>query len=200
MALVKADITMSLDGFIDGPNNALDRLHRWVYVLESWRGYHGYEGGESNRDSEILAESFETTGAIVIGRAMYNLAEEPWGDEPPFHMPVFVVTHEPKDPIEKSGGTTFHFVEGGIEKALELAREAAGEKDVSVGGGANVIQQFIKLRLLDEIQIHIVPVVIGAGIPLFENMGTEYIEFETTRVVESPEVTHLRLRLKKEEI
>lgn len=201
MGEIKADITMSLDGFITGPNPGVEqglgeggeRLHRWLMDLSSWRGYHGLEGGESNRDAELLEEAFATTGAIVMGREMFDVGSGPWGDEPPFHMPVFVVTHEPKDTIEKKGGTSFIFVNG-IEAAVESARKAAGDKDISVAGGANVIQQFIKEGLLDEIQIHIVPILLGGGTRLFENMGTGHVEFETTRVVESPEVTHLRLR------
>ena len=204
MGKVKADISMSLDGFITGPNPNKeqglgengDRLHQWVYELASWREPHGLEGGESNQDSEILEEAFASTGAVIIGREMFEHADA-WGDEPPFHMPVYVVTHEPKDPLEKKGVKTFYFVEGGIEKALEQACDAAEDKDVSIGGGAKVIQQFIKLRLLDEIQIHIIPVIFGAGTRLFENMGTDLIEFDIDRVVDSPEVTHLKLRLKE---
>jgi dihydrofolate reductase len=128
------DITMSLDGFIAGPNDSLDqplgeggeRLHEWVFGLASWREPHGLEGGETNRDSEVLEEAMSSTGAIVLGRRMFDLAKG-WGDNPPFHMPVFVLTHEARDPLVKEGGTTFTFVNG-IESALEQARAAAGGK------------------------------------------------------------------------
>jgi dihydrofolate reductase len=199
---VTADISMSLDGFITGPNVGVehplgeggDRLHRWVYGLASWREPHGLEGGEKNRDSEIMDETFKAAGAFVMGRGMFDSGEEPWGDNPPFHMPVFVVTHESREAITKEGGTTFTFTDG-IESAVSKAQDAAAGKNVSVAGGADVIQQLIKAGLLDEIQIHIAPVFLGAGIRLFEDMGTDQVELECTRVVESPEVTHLRYRL-----
>ena len=205
MAIVRADMSMSLDGFITGPNPSKEhplgvggnRLHEWVYRLASWREQHGMEGGEQNRDAEIQEEMFAAMGAVIIGRTMFDQAEEPWGDEPPFHTPVFIVTHDPKETIEKKGGTSYIFVDGGIEKARDEALAAAGGKDVSIGG-ANIIQQFIKAGLLDELQIHMIPVVVGAGTRLFENMGTDQIEFEIDRVVDSETVTHLRYKFKKE--
>ncbi len=127
---------------------------------------------------------------------MYNLGERYWGDNPPFHAPVFVVTHEPKQQADKAGGTSFIFVTDGIDSALKQAKEAAG-KYVSVSGGASVVQQFIKAGLLDEVQIHLVPVILGEGRRLFEQMGSEHIELETTCVIESPAVTHLRFRVVK---
>jgi dihydrofolate reductase len=195
---------MSLDGFIAGPNdrpgNGLgdggERLHQWVYKLASWREPHGLSGGETNRDSEILEEAFKNVGAIVLGRRMFDNAEG-WGDEPPFHVPVFVLTHEGREKLVKEGGTTFTFVTDGIESALAQARAAAGDKDVAIGGGANTIQQFIAAGLLDEIQIHLVPVLLGDGIRLFEQLGGEPIELEGTRVVASPDVTHLRFDVKR---
>jgi len=204
MGKVTADISMSLDGFIAGPNdrpgNGLgdggERLHQWVYKLASWREPHGLSGGETNRDSEILEEAFKNVGAIVLGRRMFDNAEG-WGDEPPFHVPVFVLTHEGREKLVKEGGTTFTFVTDGIESALAQARAAAGDKDVAIGGGANTIQQFIAAGLLDEIQIHLVPVLLGDGIRLFEQLGGEPIELEGTRVVASPDVTHLRFDVKR---
>jgi dihydrofolate reductase len=195
---------MSLDGFIAGPNdrpgNGLgdggERLHQWVYKLASWREPHGLSGGETNRDSEILEEAFKNVGAIVLGRRMFDNAEG-WGDVPPFHVPVFVLTHEAREKLVKEGGTTFTFVTDGIESALAQARAAAGDKDVAIGGGANTIQQFIAAGLLDEIQIHLVPVLLGDGIRLFEQLGGEPIELEGTRVVASPDVTHLRFDVKR---
>jgi len=198
-------LSMSVDGFITGPNDDVkqplgvggDRLHQWVYDLASWREPHGLAGGKTNRDSEILEESFKAAGSFLMGRRMYNLGERYWGDNPPFHAPVFVVTHEPKQKADKAGGTSFIFVTEGIDSALKQAKEAAGNKDVSVSGGASIVQQFIKAGLLDEIQIHLVPVILGEGRRLFEQMGSEHIELETTRVIESPAVTHLRFRVVK---
>jgi dihydrofolate reductase len=140
-----------------------------------------------------MREATENVGAVLMGRNMFDLAEEPWGDEPPFHVPVFVVTHRARDPIEKKGGTTFTFVTDGIESALKQARAAAGESDVSVAGGATVIQQLIEAGQLDEIQIHVVPVLLGEGVRLFEN--TSERQLELTRVIDSPGVTHMRFRL-----
>ena len=202
MGKVTVDISMSLDGFIAGPNdrpgNGMgdggERLHEWVYDLASWREPHGLSGGQHNRDSEILEEASKNVGAIVLGRRMFDNAEG-WGDEPPFHMPVFVLTHEAREKLVKEGGTTFTFVTDGIESALAQATAAAGDKDVAVGGGANTIQQYLRAGLLDEIQIHLVRVLLGDGIRLFEHLGTEPIELEGTRVIDSPGVTHLRYRL-----
>ena len=199
---VTADISMSLDGFIAGPNDRPEeglgeggeRLHEWAIDLASFHERHGYEGGEQNQDSEVLDEAFRNAGAILIGRTMFDLAEEPWGPDPPFHMPVFVVTHRERDTIDKSG-TTFTFVTDGIEAALEQARAAAGERDVSVGGGASVIQQLLALRLIDELQIHVVPFLLGGGKPLFD--GNTRMEFERLRVIDSPTVTHLKYRVLK---
>ena len=201
MTRVRADITMSLDGFITGPNDGPElglgeggeRLHEWFYELEGWRAPHGLEGGERNRDSEIVAEAWENVGAIIMGRRMFDNAEEAWGDDPPFHMPVFVLTHRDREPLPKEGGTTFAFVTEGVEAALKLASDAAGGKDVSLAGGASVIQQFLAAGLLDELQVHVVPILLGDGVRLFE--GLAGLELELDRVVDSPGVTHLRYRV-----
>jgi len=206
MGKVVVDITTSLDGFIAGPNDGPElplgaggeRLHQWVYDLASWREPHGLAGGKTNRDSEVLDEALRTAGAIVVGRRMFDNAKG-WGENPPFHVPVFVVTHEARERISKEGGTTFTFVSDGIESALDQARAAAGDKNVSIGGGANTIQQYLSAGLLDEIQIHIAPMLLGEGIRLFEHLGTEEIALEGTRVIESPDVTHLRFRVVSKE-
>jgi dihydrofolate reductase len=194
---VRADISVSLDGYVAGPDDrlveSLDRLHGWLYDLAGWREPHGMEGGEQGQDSDVVAETQENVGAVLIGRTMFDLAEEPWGDEPPFHGPVFVVTHRRRDPIEKKGGTTFTFVTDGIESALKQAQAVAGEQDVAIGGGASVIQQLIEAGLLDEIQIHLVPTLLGEGVRLFEDTGER--ELELTRVIDSPGVTHMKFRL-----
>jgi dihydrofolate reductase len=201
MDKVFVDITMSLDGFIAGPNDGPElglgeggeALHEWVFGLASWREAHGMAGGEVDRDSEILGEAVERTGAVVLGKRMFENARG-WGDEPPFHVPVFVLTHEAREPLAKKG-TTFTFVTDGIESALEQAKAAAGDKDVSVAGGANTIQQYLNAGLVDEMQIHVAPLLLGGGIRLFDGLETEKIEVEGTGVVESPGVTHLKFRV-----
>jgi dihydrofolate reductase len=204
MGKVHVDITMSLDGYIAGPNDGPDlglgeggeQLHDWVFGLATWREAHGLEGGKTNRDAEVLDEAIRDNGAVVLGRRMFDNAHG-WGDNPPFHVPVFVVTHEAREPIAKEGGTTFTFVTDGIESALEQAKAAAGDKNVSIAGGANTIQQYLSAGLVDELQIHIAPLLLGGGIRLFDDLRADQIELETTRVIESPEVTHLRFRVVK---
>ena len=205
MGKVVSDISMSLDGYLAGPNDDVerplgdggDRLHQWVYGLASWRQLHGLAGGKTDRDAEVLEESFKHTGSVVMGNRMFTLGERYWGEEPPFHIPVFVVTHENRDKLTKAGGTTYTFVTDGLESALRQAQAAAGAKDVSVAGGANVIQQFLTAGLLDEIQIHLIPVLLGDGRRLFDRLGPEHIELEPMRVIESTGVTHLKFRVVK---
>jgi dihydrofolate reductase len=219
MARLTFDITMSLDGFIAGPNQSREqplgeggkRLHEWVYGLKSFREHHGESGGETNADSEVLDEAFRNVGATVMGRRMFGGGEgqwgddpsfdDPWegwwGDDPPFHGPVFVLTHHAREPLTMQGGTTFTFVTDGIEAALEQAQAAAGDKDVSVAGGANIVQQYLEAGLIDELQIHVVPMLLGDGERLLDNLGSELPELEITRVIESPVITHLRYRVVK---
>jgi dihydrofolate reductase len=216
MAGLTLDISMSLDGFIAGPNQTLDEplgqggegLHEWALATASWRESHGRSGGETNADSEVIEEAIRNTGATVMGRRMFSGGQGPWeddpkadgwwGDEPPFGHPVFILTHHAREPVTKQGGTTFTFVTEGIEAALDQARAAAGEKNVAVGGGANVVQQYLEAGLLDELQIHLVPVLLGDGVRLFEGRpGPEQDKLECTRVIESPAVTHLRYRIVK---
>jgi dihydrofolate reductase len=217
MTRLTFDITMSLDGFIAGPNmdrehglgRGGERLHEWGYETEAFRESHGRSGGVRNRDSELLEETFRAAGAIVMGRNMFGGGQGPWGeneawghwegwwgDEPPFHMPVFVITHHEREPLVK-GDTTFTFVTDGIESALEQAQAAAGDKSVALGGGADVAQQYLAAGLIDELQIHIAPVLLGAGVRLFDNLADAHIELEIDRVVESPAVTHIRYRVVK---
>jgi dihydrofolate reductase len=213
MAKLVLDITMSLDGFVAGPNQTLEeplgrggeRLHEWVYGLASWRESHGLAGGEVSVDSDVLEESIAATGAVIMGRRMFSGGAGPWdedpnadawwGDEPPFHVPLFVLTHHPRPSEEKTGGTTFNFVTDGIEAALEQARAVAGQKNVNIAGGAQVAQQYLKAGLLDEIQIHVAPLLLGDGVRLFADLGDEPPKLECTRVIESPAVTHLRYRV-----
>ena len=211
MARLRFNISMSLDGFVAGPNQSEEnplgeggeQLHEWVVQLEAWRKAHGYEGGEINASTPIVDESLENVGATVMGRNMFGgdgpWGEEPWdgwwGDEPPFHMPVFIVTHHPREPVVKEGGTTYTFVTDGIESALEQAQEAAGGKDVALAGGASIAQQYLKAGLIDELELHVVPVLLGGGARLFDNLGDAKVGLECTRVVEAPGVTHLTYRI-----
>lgn len=213
MTKVTVDISMSLDGFVAGPNPSLEQplgeggegLHEWVVGLETWRERHGLAGGETNPDDEVVAESIDATGATVMGRRMFSggagaWEDDPnadgwWGDDPPFRHAVFVLTRHPRATVTKQGGTTFTFVTDGIESALEQARAAAGDKNVLVAGGADVVQQYLSAGLVDELQIHVAPILLGGGARLFDHLGAEEVELESTRVIQSPAVTHLRYRV-----
>ncbi len=205
MGKVTVEMSMSLDGFITGPNEGLehplgeggDRLHEWVYGLASWRERHGLEGGTSDRDAEVLEEAFASTGAVLMGRGMFDLGDPQWGQDPPFHVPVFVVTHEARETLPRQGGTSYTFVTGGVEQALEQARAAAGDGGISVAGGANIVQQCLRAGLLDEIQLHVVPLLLGDGVRLFDGLDPTPRELEITRVIDSPGVTHVRYRVGK---
>ena len=210
---VVAEVSVSLDGYVAGPNPTLeqplgkggDQLHEWAFGLKSFREPHGLPGGETGPDDELVAESLRATGAIVMGRRMFSGGEGPWegdtnrkgwwGDNPPFHVPVFVLTNHQREPLAMQGGTTFTFVTDGIESAVEDARAAAAEKDVLVAGGANAIDQCINAGLVDELQLHLAPVLLGDGARLFDGVGPELPRFEVTHVLESPLVTHLRYRV-----
>jgi dihydrofolate reductase len=204
MSRVIVDISMTLDGLIAGPDddeeNGLgiggDRIHAWIYGIESWRRMHGMEGGENNVDSGVLAETFANNGAVLMGRRMYNLGLPHWGEEPPFHMPVFVLTHEELAPISRQGGTVFNFVTDHAA-AVARAKASAGDKDVYLAGGASIIQQALRAGLVDEMQLHVVPVLLGGGRPLFAPDTTGQIELEPIRTVHSPAATHIRYRVLK---
>ena len=214
MGKLTLNISTSLDGYIAGPNQTLEeplgeggeQLHEWVLGLAAWRERHGLSGGETNVDTEVVEESVAGVGSTVMGRRMFSggagsweddpNADAWWGDDPPFHHPVFILTHHPRETVTKQGGTTFTFVTDGIESALDQARAAAGDQDVAVAGGANVVQQYLTAGLLDELQLHVVPVLLGGGVRLFGD-GAETVPLERTRVIESPSVTHLRYRVLK---
>jgi dihydrofolate reductase len=209
MSTVTCQISISLDGCVAGPNQSLEeplgeggeRLHEWVVATASWREQHGKEGGERNADSDVVDEVVRGVGAYIMGRKMFGGGDGPWdeswrgwwGEDPPFHVPVFVLTHHPREPLEMQGGTTFHFVTDGIESALEQARAAAGERDVTIAGGAKAVQQYIAAGLLDELYLHIVPVILGGGERLLENVGDP--KLEPVKVVASPAVTHVKYRI-----
>lgn len=194
MSKTTVDITISLDGFVAAPGDDVTRLHDWLYGLSSFEQRHGRTGGTRNADADVLAEAFDDVGAMVMGKRMFDIAEDAWGAEPPFRVPVHVVTHEVRAPLVR-GATTFIFVTDGIEDAFARARAAAGDRDVSVAGGANVIQQALAAGLVDELQVHVVPVLLGAGTRLFDHLGPQPIELERGRVIDSPAVTHLRYRV-----
>jgi dihydrofolate reductase len=213
MTKVSAEISVSLDGYVAGPNQTLEQplgeggeqLHEWLTGLKSFRERHGLEGGEDNAVSRMVAETVAATGAVVMGRRMFSGGSGPWeedpnadgwwGDDPPFHVPVFVLTHHPRETVVKEGGTTYTFVTDGIESALEQARAAAGEKDVAIAGGADVVQQYLKAGHLDELLIHVAPLLLGGGVRLFDDEREVAVGLEQLAVLESPGVTHLAYRI-----
>jgi dihydrofolate reductase len=209
MSSVTCHISMSLDGFVAGPNQSPDnpigeggmRLHQWVLATESWRSQHGLDGGERSADSDVVDEASGGVGAYIMGRKMFGGGDGPWdetwtgwwGDDPPYHAPVFVLTHHAREPLPMQGGTTFTFVTDGIESALDQARAAAGDQDVAIAGGASAVQQYLAAGLLDELYVHIVPVILGAGERLLDGVGDPALE--PVKVVASPAVTHVKYRV-----
>lgn len=202
MTEVIAQLTISLDGYLAGPESGREhplgiggeRQHQWVFGLRSWRRQQGLEGGSGGPVDDQLSEWIDRLGAVVMGHGMFITGEDPWGDTPPFHVPVYVVTHHPRESVPKNGGTTYTFVTEGLDHALALAREAAGPKDVSLAGGADLVQQFIRADLLDELWLHIAPVFLGDGRRLFDNVTDKLTEWHKTQVLDSPGATHIRLR------
>lgn len=215
MSKLRFNITMTLDGYVAGPNQSREnglgeggeQLHDWVVKLKSFRQMHGDEGGgEAGTNDDVLREAFDNIGATIMGRNMFGPDRGPWGkdpwkgwwgDNPPFHTPVFVLTHHPREPLVMQGGTTFIFVTDGIESALQQAREAAGGKDVSLGGGAKVAQQYLAAGLMSEMELHVVPLLLGAGERLLDNLKGSDVRLESVRVIETPDVTHLKYRIVK---
>ena len=209
MGLVTCQISLSLDGFVAGPHQSLqnplgeggERLHEWVFPTEGWRRMEGMEGGEPGPDSDVVTESMSGNGAYIMGRNMFGGGPGPWeeswtgwwGDEPPYHAPVFVLTHHPREPLPMLGGTTFTFVTDGVGSALAQARAAAGDQNVSIAGGASAVAQFLRAGLLDELYLHLVPVILGSGERLLDDVGEP--RFELLKVVDSPTVTHLKYRV-----
>src|SRR5260221_14718764 len=189
MSKLRLRISMSLDGFVAGPNQSVNdplgvggmRLHEWVFPLAVWRGPQGLDGGEVSPSSAVVEELLANIGATVMGRNMFGghpgpwRASEPWngwwGTDPPFHHPVFVLTHPPREPLHLDGGNTFTFVTDGIESALAQAREAAGGRDVSLAGGAHAARQYLAAGRVDEMAISLVPVLLGSGERLFDGVG-----------------------------
>ena len=212
MSRLRFQISVSLDGFIAGPNPSEEhplgeggeQLHEWVIKLAAWRKPHGREGGEVNASSAVFEEALENIGATIMGRNMFGGGPGPWGenpwggwwgDDPPFYHPVFVLTHHERERLEKEGGNSFTFVTDGIDSALEQAKQAAGGKDVALAGGAEVAQQYLAAGLIDELLLNLVPILLGSGARLFENLGdVSTIGLKQVRVVEAPDVAHLIYR------
>ena len=214
MGKFKAVITMSLDGYVAGPDQSEENplgvggeeLHEWMFPLKVWRESHGDEGGEVTASSPVVEGWFDNVGAVIMGRNMFGGGPGPWGDDPwrgwwgddpPYHVPVFVLTHYEREPLEMEGGTTFYFVTDGIESALDQAREAAGEADVLGMGGAKAIQQYLSAGLLDQLEISISPPLLGGGERLFDNLDGADIKLEQIGAVEGVGVTHIGYRVVK---
>lgn len=214
MSKLRCHITISLDGYVAGPNqseqNPLgeggEQLHDWVVALASWREAHGDSGGEVNASTPIFDESRQNIGAAVMGRNMFGPPGGGdwgdgqwtgwWGDNPPYHYPVFVVTHHPRQPVEMAGGTTFHFVTDGIESALEQAKQAAGGKDVMLYGGGDIIRQYLAAGLLDVLELHVSPILLGGGSRPLDNLGDAPVRLEQVRAAEGPGVAHLKYEIR----
>ena len=205
---IYAQLSISRDGYLAGPDPSLEeplgrggmQLHEWVFRLTAWRREHGLEGGEEGPESAWVEEVASRTGAYVMGRRMFSggagaweddpMAGGWWGDDPPFHSPVYVVTHHARESFPLDGGTTFHFVTDGVEAAVAQAREAAGERDVQIAGGADVVQQVIAVGLLDELTLHTAPVELGGGTRLELPPTLEEIER-----LDAPLAEHVRFRV-----
>ena len=211
MGKTRFQIAISLDGFIAGPNQSQETplgvggedLHEWIFNLAVWRRMHGMEGGEENASNAVLEEAQSNIGAYLMGRNMFGGGPGPWnpekpwkgwwGDNPPYHTPVFVVTHHAREPLKMKSGTTFFFVTEGIESALDQAKNAASGRDVLIAGGANIFQQYFSAGLIDEFELHIVPLLLHDGERLLDNVGD--VEVEQVRAIDAPGVTHIKYRV-----
>jgi dihydrofolate reductase len=214
MGKLRCGLTMSLDGYVAGPRQSVkhplgeggDNLHEWAFATRTFRASHGMAGGDTGSDDEIAAESLANIGATIMGRHMFGGGDGPWegnswrgwwGEDPPFHTPVFVLTHHARQPLEMQGGTSFHFVTDGIHAALERARDAARGRDVNLGGGAEAVQQYLAAGLIDELEVHVVPLLLGDGARLFDRTQGRQTAYERVRVVHSPAVSHYKYRLRR---
>lgn len=208
---VRANITVSADGYMAGPDQSVDNpmgvgagsLHDWVFKLRAWRETHGMDDGEDNASTEVADEGVQGAGASVMGRNMFgggpgDWGDEAWtgwwGDEPPFRHPVFVLTNHPREPLVL-GETTFHFVTDGVDSAMSQAKAAAGERDISVGGGAQTLQQVIAAGLLDEIWITTAPLLLGSGERLLDGVADSGAHFEQIRSIAGPDAIHAKYRV-----
>jgi dihydrofolate reductase len=211
MGIVKGHVSISLDGYAAGPNQSRENplgvggegLHEWAFELDAWLREHGRGGGVTNASSAVVEETTANVGAGVMGRNMFGGGPGPWpadppwrgwwGENPPFHAPVFVLTHHARGPLEMEGGTTFHFVTDGLASAVARAREAAEDRDVAVHGGADTIRQTLRAELLDELWVHVTPRILGGGARLLDDVGDA--TFELVRAVDAPGVTHMKYRV-----
>lgn len=214
MGDLKFTMSMSLDGYVAGPNQSLENplgeggmaVHEWAFATRTFSEMQGREGGETGLDDDQARRWNENVGAVIMGRNMFGpvRGEWPddswtgwWGDDPPYHAPVFVLTHHAREPVEMQGGTTFHFVTGGIEAALERAREAAGDRDVAIAGGASTVQQYLRSGLVDSMRLHVTPVLLGAGERLFDGVEDALAGFECVELVSSPAAAHFTYRRRR---
>jgi dihydrofolate reductase len=211
VAKLRFNIAISLDGYVAGPEQSKEnpigiggmQLHDWLFPLAAFHKLHGTGGGEVNASTQVVEECFENIGATIMGRNMFGPLRGPWGkdpwqgwwgDSPPFHNPVFVLTHHSREPLQMRGGTSFHFITDGIEGALEQAREAAAGKDVALAGGASVARQYLAAGLIDEMELHLAPVLLGGGERLLDSTVAD-LKLEQLRAIEAPGVTHVRYRV-----
>jgi dihydrofolate reductase len=209
MSSVKAHISISLDGYVAGPNQSVDnpigeggdRLHEWMLDTATFYATEEVPPAERTPDDDVVDSIVQDFGAFIMGRNMFDAGRGPWdeswrgwwGDDPPYHAPVFVLTHYPREPLPMEGGTTYYFVTDGIESALQQARDAAGEQNVAIAGGAQAIRQYLRAGLLDELHLHIAPVILGAGERLLDDVGDP--QLEPVQVIASPKVTHVTYRV-----
>ena len=209
MSRLRLSITMSLDGYVGGPDQSEEhplgvggmQLHEWAFPLKAFREMHGERGGEINASTAVVEERLANIGATIMGRNMFGPVRGPWldeswrgwwGEDPPYHHPVFVLTHHPRKPLEMQGGTTFHFISDGIESALRHAKDAAQGRDVWLAGGASAVNQYLSARLVDEIDVSIAPLLLGAGSRLFDGLDRRTLTLTQTRAVDAPGVTHIK--------
>jgi dihydrofolate reductase len=200
---VFVDVGVSLDGYLAGPNRGPRNpmggssriIHQWIFETASFREHLGMQGGATSPDDAIVKAIFARAGAYVMGRHMFEEGEASWPENAPFHAPVFVLTHTPREPWPRPGGTTFHFVTHGIESALEQAQAAAGGKDVRIAGGAATIRQYIQAGHVEEVTLHVAPVLLGGGIRLLDGLTAADLSLEQLDAVASPLVTHIRYRV-----
>jgi len=213
MSRLRFGITMSLDGYVAGPDQSEENplgvggmeLHEWFFPLKQFREMHGETGGEVNASSAVAEDRTTNIGATIMGRNMFGPVRGPWpdqswrgwwGESPPFRHPVFVLTHHAREPIEMQGGTTFHFATDGLESALNQAKDAARGGDVWLAGGASVVNQYLAAGLVDEIGVSIAPLILGAGERLFEGLDRGAVRLEQVQAVDAPGVTHVKYQVR----
>jgi dihydrofolate reductase len=202
MGKVRSSLSVSIDGFVGSVEEQAwddhNRVHGWAYDLKAFNEQQGMAGGRDGADSDVLVERNSGIGAYVMGRTMFDFGDEPWGAEPPFHAPVFVLTSRLRDVDVREGGTSFTFVTDGIASAIKLAKEAAGDEDVFISGGASPVKQAFSAGLLDEFQMHVVPVLLGTGVRMFDDVDLRGVGLERTQAVVGDTVTHLTYRVAPE--